>query len=209
MLSFFPLPFLVGLAILAVTVIILRRKRGPAYTLCFAIFGLYTLLVIGAILFPIPFPIPFLEAPSWERTLRVIARVNLVPFQYHIWDIWSLRIVLWEVGNNILITIPIAFGISFIARLGPRDFRWLTPVLGLSLEFPQFLVSLLVGGFRTTDVTDVLLNTLGALLGYLLFRLFTWGYLRFVVRPGFKSGWFSSYLLEIANRAKGREEIIA
>lgn len=86
------------------------------------------------------------------------SRVSLVPFS----DIDNL----YNVFGNILMFVP--FG-SFAALL----WRGFSPkrglLLGLGITCSIELWQLLVG--RTTDVDDIILNTLGVFCGYLLWRL--------------------------------------
>ena len=160
MLEFFPFPFISGLTLLAAWWI-LTRRRGRR--LRAALFGLYLLLLAGLTLFPIP--------PVNQRSsvAQILARVNWQPFIYlrYLQD-YIAYVVAREIILNVLLTVPFGF---FIRGRGWRLAVWMvTP--GLAIEASQLVASLAVGAaYRTVDISDVLLNTLGVLLGFALARV--------------------------------------
>ena len=87
---------------------------------------------------------------------------------YYISYLWGNHSYFWlNIVGNILLFLPIGL---LTPLLWPRWRRWGLPValgllISLSIEFSQLFIG------RGADVDDVWLNTLGALLGYLLFRL--------------------------------------
>jgi glycopeptide antibiotics resistance protein len=177
MYDFGPLEWLIGFICLAVILIIFwRRKRNPWYLLAFSVFGVYLLLLVSVVIFPIPPQGSFWpsEQEAWRDTLQ---RINWIPFQYNIPSDEFFNYVIMEIVNNVLMTVPFGFGLNFLARLNLRKVAWLAVLLGISTEIAQLIVSLLIGAaYRTVDMTDVILNALGTLLGYALFRLFAWLY---------------------------------
>ena len=172
MLYFAPYPLFVGIAALALLLYILRRKghRQP-YLFCFSVFWVYLLLVVKVTLFPIPIELNVDSVGTWERLIFTLSRVNLIPFYYA--GYFNKRVIFIEVIQNIILTIPFGFGISFIARIESRKFPRLAFFVGFAIETAQLVLSLFVGTYRTVDITDVILNAIGILLGFALFRLFT------------------------------------
>ncbi|HTX91115.1 MAG TPA: VanZ family protein [Anaerolineales bacterium] len=169
MLPFIPYPLLGGIALL-VPLLVRLRRRGPAYLVRFSLFWAYLLALVGATLFPLPILYGLAEGPTWANAAFTLAHVNLIPFYYG--TNVTAAFLLPEIIKNILLTLPFGFGVSFIARLRPRDFLWLAPATGLVLELAQLLVSLAIGGpYRSVDINDVLLNAAGVWLGYGLYRL--------------------------------------
>ena len=69
--------------------------------------------------------------------------------------------------GNIGMFLPIGF---FPALLWHRPRWWKTVLMGFAASFTIEFVQFFIG--RSTDVDDLILNTTGALLGYLLSRLF-------------------------------------
>ena len=103
-------------------------------------------------------------------------RYNLIPFT-EIRRFWVYRrqvgtmAALLNLGGNVAGFMPFGFLLPVLSsRL--RKF-WVTVPLGCALSLAVECVQLAakVGSF---DVDDIILNTLGVILGYLLFRLLNW-----------------------------------
>ncbi len=164
----------IGLLILTVLLVIFwRRKHNPWYLLVFSFFWLYLMMLVSAVLFPIPLEREFILQGRLDATY-ILSQVNLTPFKYLILFDGAPTAIFYEIMDNILLTIPFGFGLSFLIHIKARDFFWLAFALGFGIETVQFGMSLFVGPYRTVDVTDVILNALGVLLGYALFHLFAW-----------------------------------
>ncbi|WP_320780035.1 VanZ family protein [Streptomyces sp. CRN 30] len=71
---------------------------------------------------------------------------------------------------NVLMTVPAGFLLPLLFRgaTSPRRAAVLTAVLSLTLEATQLLSYIALNNGRSVDVNDLLANTLGGLLGYLL-----------------------------------------
>jgi glycopeptide antibiotics resistance protein len=197
LLEFFPYPFLAGLILLSACLAgPIHRRAGFWSLLCSGLFGVYLLTLIGVTLFPIP----VLDDPAarltWQRVAFTLSHVNLVPFYYGTNVLPGFLVP--EMLQNILLTVPFGFGVSFVARLKARDMLWLGPAVGLAIELAQLLISFWVGGpYRSTDINDILLNAAGVWIGYGLFSLIARLILRFV--HGDKTG-LVAFLQEIAGR---------
>lgn len=76
-----------------------------------------------------------------------------------------------------MLTIPFGFGLPFIVRIRGWHYLWLAFAVGLTIELSQLVMSLIVGfGYRAVDITDVLTNAAGVLIGYVFFCVFSWVY---------------------------------
>ncbi|GAP16024.1 glycopeptide antibiotics resistance protein [Longilinea arvoryzae] len=166
---------LIGLPALAVTLLLLRRKRSASSLFFIAVFWIYLCFLIGATLFPIDLS-P--DTRAWMRSQAGFSdRMNLIPFYFGPFgSLWRSRDMLL---SNILLTVPFGFGIGFVARVRPRDLRWLPLAVGFGIEGAQFGVGLLLGyPYRVLDINDTLMNALGVVAGYGLFwllaRLMLW-----------------------------------
>lgn len=175
LLHFFPIPLIIGLLIL--TLVISRyRKRGWFYLLGLALFGLYLLAVIEILFFPIPVPANWPANLTWKDTLQSLSQVNLIPFNYgpmflHSTSFFTFR----DIIANILLTIPFGFGICFLLPLRNKQILLTAVGVGLALEGTQLLMKLSLGVFfHTVDITDVLTNALGVLVGSGLYRAVLW-----------------------------------
>lgn len=105
-----------------------------------------------------------------------IVRFNLYPFK-EILRFWKHRnalgyeAVFWNLGGNVLCFMP--FGV-FVMWLWKNMDRWylvasLSLYLSLLIELVQYFMK--VGSF---DVDDLLLNTIGGILGYICCKIWQW-----------------------------------
>jgi glycopeptide antibiotics resistance protein len=125
------------------------------------LFVIYILVLAGVILFKLP----FYSGPS--EGIRVI---NLIPFQGSFEEYGG---ILWEeIRNNILVFIPLGIYICMLKGSWPFVKKVL-PIIGLTLAFE---VTQFVFAIGRTDITDILDNTLGGIIGIgvyaLLFKAF-------------------------------------
>ncbi|MGZ9166094.1 MAG: VanZ family protein [Anaerolineales bacterium] len=196
-LDFDALTWLIGIVILAVVLIVLRHHgRSFSYLFCFSIFWVYLLLVLKETIFPVPLPENISALMTKEQITFTVSHINLVPFKYL--TFFNTYIVFREIIQNILLTIPFGFGISFVRQFKVRDVLWLAIGVGFVIETMQLAVSLGIGGpYRVVDITDLLLNALGVLIGYGFFRVFAWLYLRMSQRLGIKHTGLFAYIHDV------------
>ncbi|GIN86315.1 VanZ family protein [Heyndrickxia sporothermodurans] len=154
------------------------------------LFTLYILLVISVTFFPLALWIDY----SWER---IKFGINLIPFVSVIHDIgrighaydgdsaFMIRLIIRNVGGNILLFVPLGILIPILSKKY-KDFKRMVLLgLGMSvcIEFIQFL-ELFAGGFgRTVDIDDVIFNTLGAVLGFLIYKILYKLIIKWKVKP--------------------------
>jgi glycopeptide antibiotics resistance protein len=172
MIHFFPIPFLIGSALLAGILIIMRLKGRTFKRLwTFLLFGMYILLLIDAVIFPL-----FLrsgEEPlfSRETLLFTFSHVNWRPFYFG--QNIELHSILQGLLQNIVMTIPFGFGLNFLRKIEGKEILIWAAGVGFATEISQLLVSLFYmgGPYRGVDINDVLCNAAGVLLGFGLYRL--------------------------------------
>lgn len=71
---------------------------------------------------------------------------------------------------NILMMVPFGFGLPFITDLRMKKTIVAGALFSIAIEFLQFLTGHVAGiTFRVADINDVIFNTAGAAIGYLLF----------------------------------------
>ncbi len=179
--QFLPYPMLVGMGILAGLLPILWRKQHRVtFLLCVSLFWVYVLLVLGVMFFPFQLPDDWPENISAQNALWTLSRVNLIPFKFGDLFSASAGVITQELAGNILLTMPFGFGLPFLVRVPARRILWIALIPGLALEGTQLLFGLLgmTSGYgHSVDINDVMLNTIGALAGYGVFRGFGWLYL--------------------------------
>lgn len=86
--------------------------------------------------------------------------INLIPFR---WITEGVRPYI----ENIVLFIPLGFMLPFIWK--KYETLWKTALSGMTLSLIIELSQLFNG--RITDIDDLLMNTLGALIGWVIFRL--------------------------------------
>jgi glycopeptide antibiotics resistance protein len=160
--------------LLTLMAILRRRQRSIWHLLGFAIFGVYAICALDLVFFPIDISGAYAEV---MRNIPISSHVNLVPFYFGPYGLTDASLV--TLLNNILLTIPLGFGLSFIVRVKFRDFSIIAVAVGSSIELLQLVVSLILGyPYRVVDINDVIFNALGVLVGYGFFWLFSMAYLR-------------------------------
>ena len=170
MIDFYPTPFVTGSIILIAAIGILKyRGKTSAYLIPFSLMSAYLLIVIGLTLFPIPIPVDGNAVSFKEQFAFVISRINLVPFRYLTW--FTAGPLRFEILMNILLTIPFGFLINYFSKINWVNFIWISIAGGFAIETAQLIMSIFFGTYRTVDISDVILNTLGTLLGLILFKL--------------------------------------
>jgi glycopeptide antibiotics resistance protein len=203
-LEFFPFPFLLGIGMLLILLMVLwRRKRDGSYLFCVSIFWIYLLILVGLTIFPIPIGATAIGGARWRGTIPfILSRINFVPF--HFGGLFSLppTVIFREILGNILLTVPFGFGVIFIAPLKVKNIPWLAFAVGLVIESTQLLISIGLGArYRGVDINDVILNALGVLIGYGLFRIFAWIFLKLSHRFRIKPGGLIAYVDDVVHQA--------
>ena len=157
-----------------VTYIVFRNKNIPRirylYYLCLAI---YLSAVIAVTLFPIPIDKRLIEhniARNYARTY------NLIPFKSIIGLIStsSAMIALKNIGGNILLLMPLGFGVPIIWK--KYNYLKKSIIIGIlatvSIELIQLLMSIPIGyQYKIFDIDDIILNTIGFTIGFIIYKL--------------------------------------
>lgn len=165
----------IGIVLLIMPLAILvHKRRNPYYIFCFSILGIYLLFAIQQVFFPIEINGDYSEYMRHEASFTSF--INLIPFYFG--PFGTLGSSLQTMMLNAILTIPFGFGINFVARVRAKAFLWIAPAIGLGFETAQLIISLMLRyPYRLIDINDVLMNTLGILVGYGIFRVFARLYL--------------------------------
>lgn len=106
---------------------------------------------------------------------------NFVPLRFLL-DILgqsSFLVIVRQVVGNMILLLPLGFFVPLVWKKQSSFFQVLKIgfLFSVGIEAIQFMISLLLGfTYKITDVDDVILNTLGYSIGYLLFKVFERGY---------------------------------
>jgi len=169
---FRPSFFLLLVAIpLAALLVLARWRRTPwrsaARTAALLAFVSYALAVFSSTLLPLHADLSS-GPPDWPRLLRA-----LVPLRDLTEMLSSPSLdpaILWRnVGGNVLLFVPLGF---LLPALRPMNWPRLLLVglfASVSIEGIQLLLDVFVGANHVVSSDDVLLNVIGALVGYASF----------------------------------------
>jgi glycopeptide antibiotics resistance protein len=152
-------------------IMFLRRKKkiGLVYALFFSVFSVYlykvldyTLLQFQSLLLLQHFvPGLMLNGIPAGRTANLIPLATLAPRD----ATTSLF--------NVLMMVPFGFGLPFITNLRLKRVVIAALLFSLTVESLQLITGFAANTtFRIADVNDVIFNTVGAAIGYALFRVF-------------------------------------
>lgn len=120
------------------------------------LFMIYCLILIWIVLFKLSFSLDDILA------LRCKTSVNLIPFHYDVETSSHFE----EVWLNVLIFVP--FGLfSQMLNLGYRQSLLTGFSFSLVMEFCQYILKI-----GATDITDIITNTLGTIVGVVLYIFF-------------------------------------
>lgn len=177
-------------ALILIVTLLITSWRGYSYRyqIFLTCFWIYLTILLDLVSFPI-----YLSGPIVEQRLALgpIVRFNLNPFSLgpRVSNYTLLLVVL-----NLLITVPLGFSLPCLLKLSRKQMLAFALCVGPLFEMIQLGGVLLGFADRVIDVQDMLLNSLGVVLGYSLFLLAAQIYL-FVLRvwrlkP--KAGFFAS-----------------
>ncbi len=144
----------------------LRSKKSLAYLIFFTIFYVYIFKVLDYTLFQFQslvvlkhfMPDLILNGQSAEKALNLIPLIALTS--------QDLKTSLL----NILLLIPFGFGLPFITDFRMEKIVVIGALFSICIELMQ-LITGFIGKmtFRIADINDVIFNTIGVAIGYLLF----------------------------------------
>lgn len=158
---------------------LLTRKISITEHIIIFVFFAYLGVVISITLFP--FPIQE-EVILEMREFNYLSN-NFIPLNGIIDMLRSetIYVIVRNVLGNIILTMPLGFLLPFISKKMDRFKLILISgfLFSLGIESVQFLLSSFLGfTYKITDVDDMILNVIGAVIGYICFRL-----LKFIVKP--------------------------
>lgn len=156
-------------ALLYLSVTLFRRTFALSRFILMAGFILYVLMVIDITMMPLPV----------TRDMPIYGgRVNLIPFA-GIYDTItsaiSSKIAAINVLGNVLLFMPLGLFVPLLwpSKSSVRSMLTIGLSSSLTIEAAQFTIGVILGQqYRRVDVDDVLLNVLGAILGYFALRRF-------------------------------------
>jgi glycopeptide antibiotics resistance protein len=108
-----------------------QRRHGWLYELLSILFGLYIIAVLDAVFFPIMIPDNWPANLNAADTRRALQQVNWIPFHFgspissSAYAEANMQRFRWfDIIGNILLTIPLGFGLTYFVPLKPRAIVW-------------------------------------------------------------------------------------
>lgn len=156
-----------------------KYKKGETlwHQMLYFLLYIYFINVIRLTLFPIPFDKDYIEMAR-NRDLQFINH-HFIPFT----DIWSsikntnlhnLKWTLYVLGGNLALLVP--FGILYPllkSKVTLKKIAAYSFLIFFCIESTQLFISLILQfNYRSFSVDDLILNTIGGILGYLAVLFF-------------------------------------
>ena len=144
----------------------LRLKKSLAYLIFFTIFYVYIVKVLDYTLFQfqslivLKYFVPdlILNGQTAGKAMNLIPLITLTP--------QDLKTSLL----NILLMIPFGFGLPFITNDRMKKVVVIGALFSIGIELMQLITGFIAKmTFRVADINDVIFNTVGVAIGYLLF----------------------------------------
>lgn len=142
-------------------------KKSTARKILISLFIVYMTAVASITIFPIII----------EPELMVITdkSIRLIPFST-ISDLLTnatFKTIVLQIFGNILMTIPYGVAVPFLVER-KRWYHYLIYTLAfpIAIELSQLIICLLTNSFyRTVDIDDVILNSIGIVIGYGVYKI--------------------------------------
>ena len=149
-----------------VTFLRLKKKKSLAYLIFLTIFYIYIAKVLdytliqfqSLILLKYFMPGLMLNGQTVGKSLNLIPLITLTPQ-----DLETSLL-------NILLMIPVGFGLPFITNFRIKQVIVIGALFSIVIEFLQLITGFMAKiTFRIADINDVIFNTVGVAIGYILF----------------------------------------
>lgn len=160
------LTYIICFIILGFILLVLKKKynKSNMYLFFFSVFAFYIMNVAKYTIFPIEIGTEWVEVLKESRTFS--SNINLIPFREQ---------YLSQTLLNVLLLIPFGFGLPYVKKI--TTFKTLILagfIFSMVIEITQLLISLTIGyPYRIIDINDIMANTLGAVIGYIAFLVFS------------------------------------
>ena len=152
----------------------IKKRRPIVKHLVNITWLVYSVCVVAITLFPIPIDKRLIQDLLMVNNKTI--NLNVLPFASIFPTLASkdMSSIIRLLGGNILMFIPLGYLIPITLRKKDRFSK--VVLLGLIssviIELLQLIISYLVGyGYRIVDIDDIILNTVGTMLGFLIYKL--------------------------------------
>ena len=164
---------------------------------------MYILVGLTMIFFPIRILQEWPANITPQNILGTLSHVNFIPFNFGDLFTANATVIFEQLIGNILLTLPFGFGLPFLVYVPGSRIFWLVLFSGLALEGTQLLIKLLgiISGYgHAIDINDVILNSIGVLVGYGLYCSFAWFYRALISRFRVRTNAMSQFLSKVTTQ---------
>lgn len=148
------------------TFLLLKEKKCLVYLIFFTVFYVYIVKVLDYTLFQFQslilqkyyMPNLILNGQTAGEDMNLIPLITLTPQDKETSFL------------NILLLVPFGFGLPFITNFRMKKIVVIGALFSIVIEFSQFITGFIAKiTFRIADINDVIFNTVGVIIGYILF----------------------------------------
>jgi glycopeptide antibiotics resistance protein len=149
-----------------ITFLRLKKKKNLVYLIFFTIFYIYLFKVLGYTLFQFQSLLLLKQfMPGLLLNGHTAGKeMNLIPL---------ITLTLEDLKTsflNILLLIPFGFGLPFVTDFRIKKIVIIGALFSIVIEFLQLITGLLAKiTFRIADINDVIFNSVGVAVGYIMF----------------------------------------
>lgn len=149
------------------------------------IFALYIYLLINITLLPL-----YINGPGATTAMAERIHINIIPFNDYITGSYTnVNLIKSNLIGNIILLIPFIFYLCLMKE-NIRNIKSVVItsfLISLFIESFQFITNLLgLSGWRAVDIDDLILNTLGGIIAYLIFKIIYRGRLKRFIDKTYK-----------------------
>ncbi|KGL41949.1 hypothetical protein BMT55_03975 [Listeria newyorkensis] len=173
----FIFPLLIMIVTFICTLIIYKKtvnKKTNRELMMISFFAIYIMIVICLVIFPLPVQKEYiLDMIKYKQGVSN----NMIPFRAWIDAMSDIDYVgilgaFYQPVANIALFFPFGFYLPIILpEFGFKKIIFISFLFSLTIELTQEAINLILGfNYRSFDVDDLICNTFGALLGYVLFK---------------------------------------
>lgn len=178
LLNSFIIPYVVSVYVLFIVyrLIAVFVLKKPRYTIEKSIYILAAFVYLTGVICMTLFPIPTDPLLIHDRAAEGFQETNnLIPFNT-IKDALtgsSLSVTVYQIGGNIILLFPLGCFLPLLFKRMRQAKRVIIAgfIASLIIETSQFTISSMIGlTYRSFDIDDLILNTIGTAIGYLFYK---------------------------------------
>jgi glycopeptide antibiotics resistance protein len=149
------------------------RRQKPLIIFINTLFFIYICVVAEAAFFPLHIP----SIGSYSNHFSNYSYGNIEPFKDLILALTihsrSLRDALRDIILNTIMLMPFGFLYPIVFRKEKfKNVLFSTFILSLTIELTQLLMTIFWTNIRSFDTTDLITNTIGGCIGFVIYKLF-------------------------------------